>query len=150
MTRLSRFLRRFRADSSGATAVEFAIVAIPLLLTLLGSVEFGRMIWTRQSMSEVAVMTARCSGVPQSECAASGARDNAKTLSYAVATAAKWGLTLTASNVTLEPSATCGGAAGFSKVTVTYRFATAVPALIKQLADNPMTVSACFPNSMAS
>ncbi|WP_020179753.1 TadE/TadG family type IV pilus assembly protein [Methylopila sp. M107] len=141
---------RFRGDASGATAVEFSIIVIPLLLSLLGSVEFGRMLWTRQSMSEVAIMASRCIGLPQTECSASGVRDAAKTRTFALSLASNWKLPLTDANVAIDTAATCGGAAGFSKITITYKFATAVPQLIKQLADNPMTVSSCFPNSTST
>lgn len=150
MSPAARRVRRLARDERGATAVEFALIAIPLLLFMFGSIEFGRMLWTRQSMSQAVAIGARCLGVPQSECSSSGVRDAAKAKTFVVATAAKWGLKVTAAQVTVNAAATCAGATGFSQVTMTRTFATAVPALIKQLAGNPMTVSACFPNSAAS
>lgn len=150
MSRKISLRRAFLRSESGATAVEFSIVAIPLLLTLFGCIEFGRMLWTRQSMSEVAVMAARCMGLPQTECSTSGSRDVTKSRTYAIGVAAKWGLTLTTSEVVLDSNATCGGATGFSRITVTHSFATVAPKMIQQLANNPMTVSACFPNGSSS
>lgn len=42
--------RRLSRDSSGATAVEFALI-LPLILVLLGGMlEFGRAMWVRQDL----------------------------------------------------------------------------------------------------
>jgi len=47
---MRRMLARFRADRAGATALEFALVAGPFILLLLGSLEFGRVLWSQHSL----------------------------------------------------------------------------------------------------
>lgn len=39
-------LRRFAADHCGTSAVEFAIIALPLMVTITGTIESGRAFWT--------------------------------------------------------------------------------------------------------
>ncbi|MCG5478908.1 TadE/TadG family type IV pilus assembly protein [Sinorhizobium alkalisoli] len=59
MTRRSRVLRRAWASQSGATAVEFALVCFPLLLLVLGIIEFGRALYVRNDLSYAADIAAR-------------------------------------------------------------------------------------------
>jgi Flp pilus assembly protein TadG len=56
---MRRALRRGRAGEDGATAVEFALVLIPLLVVLLGSIQYGWYFFTAQSASSAARETAR-------------------------------------------------------------------------------------------
>jgi len=42
---------RFLADQRGAAALEFAMIALPLVLLTIGVVEVGRAIFTQQSLS---------------------------------------------------------------------------------------------------
>ncbi|ACP21834.1 type IV pilus associated TadE family protein (plasmid) [Sinorhizobium fredii NGR234] len=56
---LSLFLRRAWRSQSGATAVEFALVCFPLLLLVLGVIEFGRAFYVRNDMSYAADVAAR-------------------------------------------------------------------------------------------
>lgn len=48
---MRRRVRQFLSDQSGASAVEFALVALPLILLTVGIVEVGRAIFTQQSLS---------------------------------------------------------------------------------------------------
>lgn len=138
----------FLSDRSGATATEFALVAVPFLLILFGLIEFGRAYWIRQSLYETAIAAARCLGVPQSECSASaGVRDVGKAKTYAVTVANGWGLGLTTANVTATASTSCGGVAGFSKVSVTYYFETVAPGIVSMLGGADFSAEACFPAS---
>ncbi|MDP2124404.1 MAG: pilus assembly protein [Parvibaculum sp.] len=41
----SRF-RRFLAARAGTSAVEFAIIALPLMVAIIGTIETGRALWT--------------------------------------------------------------------------------------------------------
>ena len=139
--------RGFRRANNGTTAVEFAMVALPLLLLIFGVIEFGRALWARQGLQETAIAGARCMGLVQSPCGSSGVYSASMTMSYVQATASGWVLTLPASSVSLNPSTTCAGVSGFSQVTLTYTFQTAVPFLINALsAGVPLTATACFPN----
>ncbi|MFC6487258.1 MULTISPECIES: TadE/TadG family type IV pilus assembly protein [Phyllobacteriaceae] len=56
MRRVSRHLARCQ---SGAAAVEFAIVCLPLLLLCLGVVEFGRAFFVRNDLAYAADVAAR-------------------------------------------------------------------------------------------
>lgn len=44
-------LRNFWHDQRGAAALEFALIALPLILLTIGVVEVGRAIFTQQSLS---------------------------------------------------------------------------------------------------
>lgn len=62
--------RSRRADESGAVAVEFAIVLIPLMLILFGVLEFGR-VWSQVQVFQGAAREgARCAAVRAGEAAA--------------------------------------------------------------------------------
>jgi Flp pilus assembly protein TadG len=54
-----RSLRRLWRSQSGATAVEFALVCLPLLLLVLGIIEFGRAFYVRNDLSYAADFAAR-------------------------------------------------------------------------------------------
>ena len=58
--RLARPLRRLFKARDGAEAIEFALVSIPLVLFLMGVVEFGRLYWTQSDLQYAAEATARC------------------------------------------------------------------------------------------
>lgn len=140
-------LRRFRRSSVGATAVEFALVATPFLLLMVGTVEFGRLIWTRIALQETAIAGARCMGLRTPSCGTTGTYSSSLTTSYLINMAKSWTITLTAANLTLNETATCSGQSGFSEVSIHYTFTTAMPQLLGALsAGVPLTTSACFPN----
>lgn len=145
-------LQRFSRNRCGSTALEFAIVAGPLLLLMFGVLEFGRAEWARQTLQEVAMHGARCMGVRQTGCSdAAAAYDAAKTKSYLVSEGAGYGLALKTTDITLDANATCDGVAGFSRVSVTYDFQSSMPGAIEVLVqDLPLVASACFPNQPSS
>jgi Flp pilus assembly protein TadG len=140
-------LREFRRGTGGASAVEFALVVIPLLMLLMGTIEFGRLLWTRQAMQSLALSAARCMGVLQTTCSNAGAYDSGNTTAYIVQSASALGVAITATNVVLNANTTCGGVADFSTVTIAYSFTSFVPMLIPGLANGiPLNTTACFPN----
>ncbi len=145
---MSRRFGRFLRDAGGATAVEFALVAVPFLMLLVGGVEFGRMAWTRQALQQTAVIGARCMGILASGCASSGAYSLSNTQTYLTSVAAGYGVVLAPANMTLNRSATCAGLSGFSSVSLSYTFQTAVPGLVQALNAKTMTAQACFPNDV--
>lgn len=59
MTPPLAYLREFARDERGATAVEFTIIAVPLVLILVGLIDFGRALYTRNNMIEAADVGAR-------------------------------------------------------------------------------------------
>lgn len=139
-----------RRDRRGAAAVEFAAVLGPLLILIFGVFEYGRLMWTREALQETATAGARCMGMSATSCASGGAYSSANTNTYIENQAANWGLTLTASNISLDSSGTCAGVSatnGFSSVTINYTFQSIVPSLLSSLTTSPtLTSTACFPN----
>ena len=138
--------RTFASDESAASAVEFAIVVTPLLLIAFGAIEFGRLMWTRTALQEVAMSTARCMGVKQPACAPSGSYSATTTNAYARAEGTNWSVTIPAASISLDNSTTCSGVSGFSQVSISLTFDTAVPLFIRPLANAPLQAVACFPN----
>ena len=59
MTLPQRGLRSLWRSEAGATAVEFALVCLPLLLLILGVMEFGRVFYIRNDLSYAADVAAR-------------------------------------------------------------------------------------------
>ncbi|MBP1886651.1 TadE/TadG family type IV pilus assembly protein [Sinorhizobium mexicanum] len=57
--KLRRGIRPLWCSQSGATAVEFALVCLPLLLLMLGIIEFGRAFYVRNDLSYAADFAAR-------------------------------------------------------------------------------------------
>lgn len=139
--------RHFARDEGGASALEFALLAAPLLLIIVGTIEYGRALWTQQAMQSLAIATARCIGVSQSQCTTSGSYSSTKTNTYIIAEAAKLGVALQTTNVTLNASTTCQGVSGFATVAISYTFVSAVPAFITAMVMGPaLRANACFPN----
>jgi len=65
-------IKKFLLETSGSTAVEFAIIALPLFLLLVGTIETARIFWTYTVVNEVAQIGARCVGLPQPSCSNNG------------------------------------------------------------------------------
>lgn len=144
-------MRRFRlflADGGGASAVEFALVALPFFLMVFGIIEVGRALWTRQALSEVAMNGARCAGVVHPACSVNGEFSVAATRDHVVQQGRGWGLTLEPETVSVAPDTSCNGVDGFVEITVAHTFTTPLPAGLLRVvgADGLFTVSACFPN----
>jgi Flp pilus assembly protein TadG len=127
--------------------VEFALIAPPLFLLLFGTIEFGRLLWTREAIYETAISAARCMGILGSSCTASGTYSSTKTTIYVQTVAKNWEVSVPTSGITLDSSTTCGGITGFSKVTIDYTFQSPLAKLLKALSGGiALTASACFPN----
>ena len=143
-------LKRFIRDRSGANAVEFALLSVPLFLVLFGTVEFGRMFWTQHVLQDTATAGARCVGVLQSGCTQNGAYNAVNTVTFISTMAAGDGITLTGTNISVNNNTTCSGLSGFSTVQISYTFATVLPAFLTSLANGPLLkATACFPNQGA-
>jgi Flp pilus assembly protein TadG len=59
MTAPAKLLGRWRAATSGATAIEFAIVLPVFLAVIMGIMEFGRMFWVQSTLQHSVEQTAR-------------------------------------------------------------------------------------------
>lgn len=136
-----------RLGRSGSTGMEFALIALPLMILVFGGVELGRLMWTRNALQQTAVATARCMGVHQKPCVLGTVVDSAKSVAYATNHALGFSVTIPSTGVAVTPSGTCGGQSGFALVTLTLVFRTAVPALLPTLGTgSTLVTSACFPN----
>ena len=145
MTR-RRFVRS-RRWRLGAAAVEFALVFPPLMALTFGIIEFARCYWTQEALAQVAMSGARCMGILNSNCATGGAYSASNTQTYITNVAAGWGLTVTAAETTLNNAATCSGSTGFSQVTLTVTYQSAVPTLLPMVNNDTLSATACFPNN---
>lgn len=136
-------------------ALEFALLAMPLLLLVLGILEFGRLMWFREALQMTANQGARCMGVVASSCASGGAYNATNTTTYIENVANNWGITLANANVVLARPSTNANClptlttpvTPMSEVTITYTFQTAIPQLLNMLVGKSLTARACFPNS---
>ena len=95
--------RGLLADSGGATAVEFAIVALLFILFLGGTIEFSRMLWVRHTLQLVAVETARFASLRGATIDAAPAR--ASIQSFAAAKAEQLAQSRLTVNVTVDAAA---------------------------------------------
>ena len=144
--RVRRLLQLLGNSRKAAASVEFALLLVPFLVLTFGVLEVGMLMWTDEALQETAAVGARCMGVLASSCASNGSYSSTNSLSYVQGVAGGWHVTLPGSAVTLDASATCGGVAGFSQVTINYTFQSALPGLLSSLASIPLTAEACFPN----
>jgi Flp pilus assembly protein TadG len=150
-----RWLVQLHRTRKAVAALEFALLATPLLLLVLGILEFGRLMWFREALQMTANQGARCMGVVASSCASSGAYNATNTTTYIESVANNWGITLANANVVLARPSTNANclptlstpATPMSEVTITYTFQTAVPQLLHMLVGKSLTSHACFPNS---
>ena len=144
----ARCPRDLSGDRRATTTVEFALCALAMVSIVVGFLEFGRLAWTFEVLQEAAMEGARCMGLRAPSCASGGTYNAANTTSYVVARAKARGVTIAASTVTLTTGATCGGASGFSRVAISFRFAPVVPGPVTPLADGfTVNTSVCFPTS---
>jgi Flp pilus assembly protein TadG len=70
--------RQLIRDDLGAAAVEFALTVPVLLLLLLGVSEFGRLLWTQNSIQYAVEQAARCAAFKLNGC-----KNHAQTQAYA-------------------------------------------------------------------
>ena len=141
-------LRRFVRSRDGTAAIEFGVVALPLMMLALGIFEFARLYWTQEALQESAMAGARCMGILQSSCAANGAYSASATTSYIQQVASSWGLTVPSTDISANNGTTCGGLSGFSQVQITYTFHTVVPGIIPIGAQGKsLVIQSCYPNN---
>jgi len=143
-------LRTLGRMQNGAAVVEFALVAPVFLALLFGTFEFGRALWTQQALQQTAIAGARCMALPQSPCASAGGStySPAETTTYVQQVANQWGISLPSANINQNNAANCGGANGFSEVSLAITFQSVVPRLVNISSGGiPLTATACFPNN---
>jgi Flp pilus assembly protein TadG len=130
--RLRQRLLPFGSDRRGATAVQFALIATPLLLFLFGIEETARIMWTQAAINMAVEEAARYSSVngAAGNCTAAG------TVATYAATRA-WGLSIPSGDFTATSPA-CG-----CQVTANVPFTPIVPKLVPYTLT--LNASACFP-----
>lgn len=136
-----------RGAEGGNVAIEFALVLPMFLMLVFGTIEYGRLLWTREALQETATVGARCMAMSSGPCASGGSYSAANTTSYIQGVASDWRLTVPSGNITLNNNATCGGTTGFSEVSITYTFTSVVPKIVLLPAGGvSLSASACYPN----
>ncbi len=132
---LSRWLAPFCRRREGATAVEFALLLLPTLALILGTVEVGRFMWMQASLQYVADTAARCAAVDPTNC---GSQTQLQAYAAAHSPGINFSLALN------PPSAPCTG----KTIVATSLFQTAIPHLqemgnLFQKGPITLTVQAC-------
>lgn len=59
MRNFRKTIRGFWRDSKGASALEFALVALPMIFFLFGIIEFGRALYTQQNLAYATDLASR-------------------------------------------------------------------------------------------
>ena len=134
-------MKRLLRDSTGVTAVEFALVAPAFLMFMFLIIDGARMVWTYQTLQEVATNSARCAAL-----GVTGCRTSSQVKDYAVARAAATGVKLTTGAVTLTAAATCSSIAGMTKVAIASAYQGATTKLLPSSVSTLNTES-CFPTA---
>jgi Flp pilus assembly protein TadG len=106
----ARYLTLFSRSTAGSAAVEFALTLPALLLMLFGAIEFGRLLWTQNSIQYAVEQAARCAAMGltpgATSCTTAGA-----TQTFAAAQVRGYTVAMTAFTVAYQctptPSAGC-------------------------------------------
>jgi Flp pilus assembly protein TadG len=139
------------AARDATVAMEFAITASALMMLTLGTIEFGRLLWTQEALNATAIQAARCIGVRSSSCASGGAYNASDTTTYAETVASGWGVTLTSADITATNNSGTSPCVGDAQVSISYTFDSVVPGLLTMLAGGEaLTAQACFANQPAT
>jgi Flp pilus assembly protein TadG len=148
VSRRGRLVRLLRAREGG-TALEYGIVALPMMMLMFGVFEVSRLIFINQTLQQAATATARCIGVKSPYCTSNGTYDATATTAYLQTWLSDASLSASAPALTVAATAStaCSNVDGFSQVTLTYTFQTVVPALLGPWASGlSLNAEACFPN----
>lgn len=62
---------RLLRSRSGTTALEFAFVALPFIMLIVGIMEFSRIVWTQSALQSAVEKAARCAAVNETLCTGS-------------------------------------------------------------------------------
>jgi Flp pilus assembly protein TadG len=132
-------MRALVQNQRGGSVVEFALLAPTFLMFLFLLLDGGRMMFTKQSLNEVAAATARCAAIK-----ATGCTDAATAQNWAVARGlARDNLQVSSAVVDV---ATCNGIANMSRATINTVWKKSAMGLLPQsLVPSTLTSVACFP-----
>ncbi len=135
---MTRRLQSILADETGSVVTDFALVAPVLFLLLFGVIEGSRLLWTQQTLEEVAYSTARCMSVSTS-CA-----DETERRSFAVARASSFGIGVTNESITTQSGVTCRGFPNSSRVAIRHGFDSVMTGFLPGW-EGLVTVESCYP-----
>jgi Flp pilus assembly protein TadG len=124
-------MRAFLRADEGAMIVEFALGAPPLLLLLLGIMEFGQLLWTQSSLNFAVQEASRCASVDKTTCGSASSIQ-----AYAVSRAVGLGFS---QSVFAMASSSCG-----NQVTASYTYHFVVSQMFPYTPT--LTASSCFPS----
>jgi Flp pilus assembly protein TadG len=128
-------------DARGGSAVEFALLALPLLIMTLGSIELGLLMWTTNVLEATADDTARCVAIAGSSCT------NGSTYAAGQASRSLFTGSVSAGEVSVLNGGSCNGLAGnYVVVTITAHH-WAASGLVSALSRAAIVAKACYPVS---
>ena len=120
-------------DDSGATAVEFGLIALPLFGFLVGALGLGFVLWLQNALDYSVTSAARCAADSQSTCGTSAQ------ITQFAANASGFGFSTNTFTYTAPASGNCG-----HKVTASYSINLNIPLI--DINNPTLTSSACYPN----
>jgi len=131
-------IRKFLSDDRGLAVTEFALLAPVFMIAMFGLIETSRVLWTKQTLDEVAYATARCTAVSASCDGLANLR------SFATTRGAGYGVTIPTNNVTMTDNTTCNGLPNSKQVDITMTFTSVMDGFVPSF---PVTLQArgCFP-----
>jgi Flp pilus assembly protein TadG len=140
--------RRLARDTSGTSAVEFAIVGCMLCMVTFAIVETGLLWWLKSGMQLTASLTARCGAIGYTYGTSNFVCTNTTTTqSYAVTTSQSWLFPnmITSGNVSVNGRVTtCNGFTGnFFSVSISSNFFSFLPPPLGNYTS--LATNACFP-----
>lgn len=140
--------RRRRGWRAGSTTLEFALVAATLMITCIGSIDLGLLLWSQEVLELAATDTARCVALGAAPCT-----PLTTAASYAVGLTTQYGFSgmVTGANVSAQINTTCNGATGnYAVVTITESYwgpnlSAWQPVAILLGGSTERVVTACYP-----
>lgn len=137
-----KYLSSFCKDDSGVSAVEFGLLALPLFLIILGTLNLGTILWKWNALQYAASVAARCVAVSGANCTSvtTGCDSGTAGVCYTETVAAQSGVPdLKAGQISLTSAATYGNTS-FTTITITRPFSFLSYKMT-------LTASGSFPNN---
>lgn len=135
-------IKKFGSAQDGAVAVEFAIVSLLFLVIVFGIIEFARLGWVKQVVTDVAFRSARCATAGDGDNAVSCGNAAAVNM-FAVNEAANVGIILLPEQISADLAVMCNGYLA-NQVRIRFEFQSPVVGLIPGLQQD-VSVLACYP-----
>lgn len=130
---------KFLKDQTGATAVEFALIAPIFFLLIFGIIETGRAYWQTDLIRQASYSGARCAAIADLQCSTvAGTRD------VIVARAKASNYNLSPDNIIVEINTNCDGLNSMVRVAINVPFSNAVSGFLPSSLQN-LTSDTCMP-----